>query len=332
MALEAVVFPQDPFVYKDLFNLESSSSSLSFIHDQDEDFYYLPNQTQNSPILLDHHYNFNYESSQRVDSTAEEAVAGERQDGGGSGRPGRRRRGRTQKNKEELENQRMTHITVERNRRKQMNEYLSILRSLMPHSYVQRGDQASIIGGAINFVKELEQQVHLLSAQTNVINNPFPSHVLPNNNIISSSSFPHHFFAFPSSSPSSSSSSSSSPSSSSSLDDSSSAAVMTSNNSNNNPNTLIQSSIGDIEVSMVDSHANLKITCKKLPKQLLKIVSGLHSLHLTVLHLNVSTTHQFVLYSFSLKVEEDCGLSSVDEIANGVYQLLCRIQEETFSI
>lgn len=164
--------------------------------------------------------------------------------------------------------------------------------------WLLQGDQASIIGGAINFVKELEQQVHLLSAQTNVINNPFPSHVLPNNNIISSSSFPHHFFAFPSSSPSSSSSSSSS----SSLDDSSSAAVMTSNNSNNNPNTLIQSSIGDIEVSMVDSHANLKITCKKLPKQLLKIVSGLHSLHLTVLHLNVSTTHQFVLYSFSLKV------------------------------
>lgn len=158
MALEAVVFPQDPFVYKDLFNLESSSSSLSFIHDQDEDFYYLPNQTQNSPILLDHHYNFNYESSQRVDSTAEEAVAGERQDGGGSGRPGRRRRGRTQKNKEELENQRMTHITVERNRRKQMNEYLSILRSLMPHSYVQR--VPSLTFSLLFFILSLLIQTH----------------------------------------------------------------------------------------------------------------------------------------------------------------------------
>lgn len=33
---------------------------------------------------------------------------------------------------------RMTHISVERNRRKQMNEHLAILRSLMPTSYVQR--------------------------------------------------------------------------------------------------------------------------------------------------------------------------------------------------
>lgn len=50
----------------------------------------------------------------------------------------KRRRTKSSKNKEELENQRMTHITVERNRRKQMNEYLDVLRSLMPPSYVQR--------------------------------------------------------------------------------------------------------------------------------------------------------------------------------------------------
>jgi hypothetical protein len=39
---------------------------------------------------------------------------------------------------EEAETQRMTHIAVERNRRKQMNEYLAVLRSTMPASYVQR--------------------------------------------------------------------------------------------------------------------------------------------------------------------------------------------------
>lgn len=50
----------------------------------------------------------------------------------------KRRRTKTCKNKEEVENQRMTHIAVERNRRKQMNEYLAVLRSLMPPSYVQR--------------------------------------------------------------------------------------------------------------------------------------------------------------------------------------------------
>uniref|UniRef100_A0A0A0LW29 BHLH domain-containing protein n=1 Tax=Cucumis sativus TaxID=3659 RepID=A0A0A0LW29_CUCSA len=345
MALEAVVFPQDPFVYKDhlFMNLVNSSSCLNFIdnhqaNDQDDhDFYYLPNLSvqNNSPIFLDDdHYNFNDESvRQVVDSTL---MTSEMKDGGGSERMGRRRqqrrRGKTQKNKEEIENQRMTHIVVERNRRKQMNEYLSTLRSLMPHSYVQRGDQASIIGGAINFVKELEQQVHLLSAQTYHVNPFFPSHVPPNNNIIpsSSSSFPfsqYPSFTFPSSSSPSSSSSSFS------LDDNNGSTIvaMTTSNNLNNLNSVIQTSIGDIEVSMVDSHANLKIRCKKLPKQLLKIVSGLHSLHLTVLHLNVSTAHPFVLYSFSLKVEEDCGLSSVDEISNGVYQLLCRIQEEAFS-
>lgn len=50
----------------------------------------------------------------------------------------KRRRTKSSKNKEEIENQRMTHIAVERNRRKQMNEYLAVLRSLMPPSYVQR--------------------------------------------------------------------------------------------------------------------------------------------------------------------------------------------------
>lgn len=49
-----------------------------------------------------------------------------------------RRRSRVKKNKEEINNQRMTHIAVERNRRKVMNEYLSVLRSIMPESYVQR--------------------------------------------------------------------------------------------------------------------------------------------------------------------------------------------------
>jgi hypothetical protein len=50
----------------------------------------------------------------------------------------RRRRARSCKSREEAECQRMTHIAVERNRRRQMNEYLVQLRSLMPESYVQR--------------------------------------------------------------------------------------------------------------------------------------------------------------------------------------------------
>jgi hypothetical protein len=50
----------------------------------------------------------------------------------------KRRRTRSTKNKEEKENQRMIHIAVERNRRKQMNDFLAVLRSMMPPSYVQK--------------------------------------------------------------------------------------------------------------------------------------------------------------------------------------------------
>ncbi|URD80697.1 Helix-loop-helix DNA-binding domain [Musa troglodytarum] len=77
----------------------------------------------------------------------------------------RQRPASTSKSAEEAESQRMTHIAVERNRRHLMNVHLATLRSLMPPSFVQRGDQASIIGGAIEFVKELEQHLLSLRAQ-----------------------------------------------------------------------------------------------------------------------------------------------------------------------
>jgi len=50
----------------------------------------------------------------------------------------RRRRPKAVKNTEEMESQRRNHIAVERNRRRQMNEYLAVLRSVMPPSYAQR--------------------------------------------------------------------------------------------------------------------------------------------------------------------------------------------------
>lgn len=191
----------------------------------------------------------------------------------------------------------MTHIAVERNRRKQMNEYLSVLRSLMPESYVQRGDQASIIGGAINFVKELEQRLQWLGGQKEKENGE------------AGSSAPFsEFFTFPQYSTCSTVS-----------DNSVSMADTVGGN---------QAVIADIEVTMVESHANLKIRSRRRPKQLLRMVSGLQSLHLTILHLNVTTIDQTVLYSLSVKVEDDCKLTSVDDIATAVYQMLGRIQEE----
>ncbi|KAL3504798.1 hypothetical protein ACH5RR_034639 [Cinchona calisaya] len=224
----------------------------------------------------------------------------------------KRRSTRTCKNKEELENQRMTHIAVERNRRKQMNDYLAVIRSLMPPSYVQRGDQASIIGGAINFVKELEQHLQTLEAQKRTINQPSESGIIP--------PLFADFFTFPQYS---TRSSSSSPHSNNNISPTNTTELEPSRAAEN------RSALADIEVTMAESHANIKILSKKRPRQLLKLVAGLQCMWLTILHLNVTTTvEQRVLYSISVKLEEGCQLTTIDEIADAVNHLLGRIEEE----
>ncbi|KHN04014.1 Transcription factor bHLH96 [Glycine soja] len=318
MALEAVVYPQpqDPFGhgikdpsynYNNLleggggnwgyadFNLEKEDRTcVPFLANQTENYPYGEWNCSPSPPSMLPQLNIasNPQSSEtsNTQNNLDSSVST-------PARP-KRRRTKSRKNKEEIENQRMTHIAVERNRRKQMNEYLSVLRSLMPESYVQRGDQASIIGGAINFVKELEQRLQFLGAQKE---KEAKSDVLFS-----------EFFSFPQYSTSASGG----------CDNSTAMSEQ---------KCEAQSGIADIEVTMVESHANLKIRSKKRPKQLLKIVSSLHGMRLTILHLNVTTTGEIVLYSLSVKVEEDCKLGSVDEIAAAVYQILDRIQQETIS-
>ncbi|KAL6993182.1 hypothetical protein U1Q18_011300 [Sarracenia purpurea var. burkii] len=191
--------------------------------------------------------------------------------------PGRtkRRRNKTVKNEVDIENQRRTHITVERNRRKQMNHYLAELRSLMPPSYAQRGDQASIVGGAINFVKELEQLLQSLKSRNQVKEGSCTGHC--------SDPLFADFFTFPQYS----------------------TCLARRKNLLAIGNGLVAaeklSTIADIEVTMVESHANIKVLSTKHPKQLLKLVAGFYSLGLTVLHLNITPTHEMVLYSFSVK-------------------------------
>ncbi|XP_030467075.1 transcription factor bHLH96-like [Syzygium oleosum] len=327
MALEAVVFPQDPLINytsRELYNLlESNWGCFDFGLDRNEHGEFLDYQTEKDFPCGE--WNNNSCSSDAGNNTAQCHLNNDNSNNGSSshraavvGRP-KRRRTKSRKNKEDIESQRMTHIAVERNRRKQMNEYLSVLRSLMPESYIQRGDQASIIGGAINFVKELEQKLQLLGVQkemeylksdddhddkpTSPFSEFFTFHKYNNNNNTNSSS-------------------SQSPSTATTT-----TACYSSTNEaaagNKRP-----SAIADIEVTMVESHASLRIRTKRRPKQLLKVVSGLHSLRLTVLHLNVTTVDRVVLYSISVKVEDDCKLTAVDEISSSVYQIFVKIQEE----
>ncbi|KAK1588328.1 hypothetical protein Q3G72_022185 [Acer saccharum] len=222
----------------------------------------------------------------------------------------KRRRTRTTKNKEEVENQRMTHIAVERNRRKQMNEYLAVLRSLMPPSYVQRGDQASIIGGAINYVKELEQHLQFLESHKRL----FIQQQSVDDDAVAAAGF-SDFFSFPQYY-------------STACSNLRNHQNWRKSNNNNSMGAEKRSAMAEVEVTMVDSQANLKILSKRNPKQLLKMVTGLHSLGLTVLHLNVTTLDLTVLYSFSVKVEEECQMGTVNEIAAAVYKMVGVIQDD----
>ncbi|OAY58084.1 transcription factor bHLH96 [Manihot esculenta] len=323
MALDAVVYPQDPFSYgyRDCYSFPIGGAWCCDFDLQEEENAFLGIH-ENSKSNLEQHGDLhaNWDSSspsvmkqpkdQWDPNSSPETCTVDQYITPPPGvfhsmvpppptTAGRRKRRRTKstKNKEEIENQRMTHIAVERNRRKQMNEYLAVLRSLMPPSYVQRGDQASIVGGAINFVKELEQL--LLTMEAHKKTKQQPADVSG----FSSSPFAE-FFAFP---------------------QYSTRALATGEESIADQN---QWSVADIEVTMVESHANLKILSKKKPRQLLKMVAGLQALRLSVLHLNVTTVDQLVLYSVSVKVEEGCYLNTVDEIAAAVNQMLHRIHEE----
>ncbi|XP_009763212.1 transcription factor bHLH71-like [Nicotiana sylvestris] len=222
----------------------------------------------------------------------------------GGGRKKRRRRPKVCKNKEEAENQRMTHIAVERNRRKQMNEHLAVLRSLMPESYVQRGDQASIVGGAIEFVKELEHILQSLEAQKFLLLQQGGG----DGEVPSEKYFPTpfaQFFSYP---------------------------QYTCSQLPNIYTSKSKAAIADIEVTLIETHANVRILSRRRFRQLSKLVAAFQSLYLSVLHLNVTTLDPLVLYSISAKVEEGCQLNSADDIAGAVHHMLRIIEEEAVTL
>ncbi|KAG7011385.1 Transcription factor bHLH71, partial [Cucurbita argyrosperma subsp. argyrosperma] len=82
------------------------------------------------------------------------------------GKKKRKRKPRVCKNKEEAETQRMTHIAVERNRRKQMNEHLSVLRSLMPESYVQRVEEGCQLRSVEDIAAAAHHMVRIIEEET----------------------------------------------------------------------------------------------------------------------------------------------------------------------
>ncbi|KAL5078510.1 hypothetical protein RYX36_006931 [Vicia faba] len=315
MTLDAVAFPYKTLTHgsKDyLYSLvetvasEESWSNNNYTfqttatEEEEDDLYGIINKNFYSPSPSVGHTGRDSKSSTEASNLPSNFVL----EGAAAPISRRRKRRRTAiaKNEDEIESQRMTHIAVERNRRKQMNEYLAVLRSMMPRSYAKRGDQASIVGGAINFLKELEHIIQSMKGQKKIKEQRAHENGFSN----SSSSSPFaDFFMFP---------------------QYSTCALQSNTCYPANPNH--SRAIVDVEVTLVDCHANIKIMLKKQHGHVMKMVIGIQNLGLNILHLNVSTLDHLVLVSVSVKVEEGCELKTVDEIAAAMNQLSLKIQAE----
>ncbi|CAL1354469.1 unnamed protein product [Linum trigynum] len=246
----------------------------------------------------------------------------------------RKRAPRSIKTSEEVESQRMTHIAVERNRRKQMNEHLRVLRSLMPGSYVQRGDQASIIGGAIEFVRELEQLLQCLESQKRrrlYGEGAGPAAAANIGADSNHSNSIHHHQLHPSS-----------PSFFPTLhggdddDDEAAAAALVCFDPSSSGFVVREetaenkSCLADVEVKVLGLDAMIKVLSRRRPGQLIKAIAALEDLHLNILHTNITTIEQTVLYSFNVKVESE-GRFTAEEIASSVQHIFTFIHANTTS-
>jgi hypothetical protein len=152
-----------------------------------------------------------------------------------------------------------------------------------------QGDQASIVAGAINFVKELEQLLQSLEAQKRrqggCTEPPPPAAPFAG------------FFTFPQYSTTATGVVGSSDSAGSGGEQSSGGCAGA------GAGAGARRGVADIEVALAESHANVKVLAPRRPRQLLRMVVALQCLGLTVLHLNVTTTaDHLAFYSLSLKV------------------------------
>ncbi|KAL1552771.1 transcription factor SPEECHLESS-like [Salvia divinorum] len=224
----------------------------------------------------------------------------------------------------------LSHISVERNRRKQMNEHISVLRSLMPCFYVKRGDQASIIGGVVSYIKELQQILQSMEAKKQRKAyadglSPRPGPISPMRSPILSlpisprtpqPSSPYKrrlhnlqtgFLNSPSLIPSPAELSPCN-SSTSSINDSVNELVASS-----------RSAMAEVEVKFCGPNLLLKTVSGRIPGQVAKIVSALEDLALEILQVNVNKLDEKMLNCFTIKIGIECQLSA-QELAQHIQQ------------
>ncbi|KAK8914442.1 Transcription factor SPEECHLESS [Platanthera zijinensis] len=258
----------------------------------------------------------------------------------------------------------VSHIAVERNRRKQMNEHLVVLRSLMPCFYVKRvrilvctyiwsigfvwqgvftavrkqrtaavrrknkcGDQASIIGGVVDYIKELQQLLKSLEAKkqrkaySEVLSSPRPPLSSPRPLAVPRMppslppsprrpsplcsprvcpSTPQPALMSPNYMPKSAqpctvlspSKAASSHESSASLDADHQLAA---------GNYRSSKVAAAVEVKLSGPNVVLKTASHRIPGHALKIITVLEGLALEILHVSISTMEDTMLFSFTIK-------------------------------
>ncbi|KAF8110544.1 hypothetical protein N665_0082s0014 [Sinapis alba] len=215
--------------------------------------------------------------------------------------------------------QKMSHVTVERNRRKQMNEHLTVLRSLMPCFYVKRGDQASIIGGVVEYISELQQVLQSLEAKKQrktyaevlsprLVPSPRPSPPVlsprkpPLSPRINHLQIHHHLL--PPISPRT--------------------PQPTSPYRAHPPQLPLIPQPPLRSYSSLFSGANvlLKTVSHKIPGQVMKIIAALEDLALEILQVNINSVDETMLNSFTIKIGIECQLSA-EELAQQVQQTFC---------
>ncbi|KAJ6376041.1 hypothetical protein OIU77_000917 [Salix suchowensis] len=202
-----------------------------------------------------------------------------------------------------------------------MNELLSFLRSLMPSFYVKRGDQASIIGGVVDYINELQQVLQSLESKKKrkvysevlsprIVSSPTPSPLSPRTPPPRSPYKPRLQQGYLS--PTMANSLQPSPSSSTSIDD--------------NINELVansKSEIADVEVKFSGPNVLLKTVSPQIPGQAVKIISALEDLALEILHVSINIVdHETMLNSFTIKIGIECRLSA-EELAQQIQQTFC---------
>lgn len=155
-----------------------------------------------------------------------------------------------------------------------------------------QGDQASIIGGAIEFVRELEQLLQCLESQKRRrLYGDTPRPVGGDSSSLGAQQPQPQPLIFPPMAP---------------LGEDQMDLI---DNGLREETAESKSCLADVEVRLLGFDAMIKILCRRRPGQLIKMIAALEDLQLNILHTNITTIEQTVLYSFNVKVRKNSFLS-----------------------